>query len=148
MCSAGWLQAVFSGPLGQAVIFLGPQSTPRRLFYLKSELLSLYIMACKTLQKLTPACPALSHSPVISSVPPCSLPSKIVILLIFSHHSTFVHSVPSACFTLTTLFYLPLILSPQFRQDFGKFSLTSFKINEVHWNLTLLKLFVSFLSPH
>ena len=105
-------------------------------------------MACKTLQKLTPACPALSHTPVISSAPPRSLPSKIVILLIFSHHSTFVHSVPSAYFTLTTLFYLPLILSPQFRQDFGKFSLTSFKINEVHWNLTLLKLFVSFLSPH
>ena len=134
-----WDRQSFSWPLA---------NSRKTILFIEFELLSLYIMACKTLQKLTPACPALSHSPVISSVPPCSLPSKIVILLIFSHHSTFVHSVPSACFALTTLSNLPLILSPQFRQNFGKFSLTSFRINEVHLNLILLKLFVSFLSPH
>lgn len=134
-----WDRQSFSWPLA---------NSRKTILFIEFELLSLYIMACKTLQGLTLPVLFCHTLLLLSSVPPCSLPSKIIVLLIFSHHSTFVHSVPSACFALTTLSYLPLILSPQFRQNFGKFSLTSFRINEVHLNLILLKLFVSFLSPH
>ena len=70
MCSGGLLQAVFSGLLGQAVIFLAlSQLREDYSIYRVWAPKPLYHGMCNILQELTPACPVLSHSPVTL---PCS----------------------------------------------------------------------------
>lgn len=97
-------------------------------------------MAYKALWELAPAC--LSYSvtlpPLLSPASPCTLSSKIIILLIFPHHSAFVHNVPSARNALTTPFYLSLNFLPSvlgLGRTFGKLSLTSLKIKWFLWTL-------------